>query len=68
MNNLLSHYPINWIDGMKLSSSHFTAVQDFVDEWKGYKPIKDYNITQKPSNDGKKNCRAFSRFPKSISM
>ena len=30
MNNLLSHYPINWIDGMKLSSSHFTAVQDFV--------------------------------------
>ena len=30
MNNLLSHYPVNWIDGMKLSSSHFTAVQDFV--------------------------------------
>ena len=30
MNNLLTHYPINWIDGMKLSSSHFTAVQDFV--------------------------------------
>ena len=23
------------------------------DEWKGYRPIKDYNITQKPSNDGK---------------
>ena len=23
------------------------------DEWKGYGPIKDYNITQKPSNDGK---------------
>ena len=68
MNNLLTHYPVNWIDGMKLSSSHFTAVQDFVDEWKGYKPIKDYNITQKPSNDGKKNCRAFSRFPKLISM
>ena len=22
-------------------------------EWKGYRPIKDYNITQKPSNDGK---------------
>ncbi len=59
---------MNWIDGMKLSSSHFTAVQDFVDEWKGYKPIKDYNITQKPSNDGKKNCRAFSHFPKLISM
>jgi len=30
MNNLLTHYPINWIDGMKLSSSHFIAVQDFV--------------------------------------
>ena len=30
MNNLLSHYPVNWIDGMKLSSSHFIAVQDFV--------------------------------------
>ena len=37
------------------------------DEWKGYRPIKDFNITQKPSNEGK-NCRAFSRFPKSISM
>ena len=23
------------------------------DESKGYRPIKDYNITQKPSNDGK---------------
>ena len=24
MNNLLTHYPINWIDGMKLSSrTHF---------------------------------------------
>ena len=23
------------------------------DEWKDYRPIKDYNITQKPSNDGK---------------
>ena len=53
MNNLLTHYPVNWIDGMKLSSSHFTAVQDFVDEWKGYKPIKDFNITQISSNDGK---------------
>ena len=30
MNNLLTHYLVNWIDGMKLSSSHFTAVQDFV--------------------------------------
>ena len=30
MNNLLTYYPVNWIDGMKLSSSHFTAVQDFV--------------------------------------
>ena len=27
MNNLLTHYPVNWIDGMKLSSSHFIAVQ-----------------------------------------
>ena len=23
------------------------------DEWKGYRPIKDYNITQRPSDDGK---------------
>ena len=23
------------------------------DEWKGYRPIKDYNTTQKPSNGGK---------------
>ena len=30
MNNLLTHYSINWIDGMKLSSSHFIAEQDFV--------------------------------------
>ena len=30
MNNLITHYPVNWIDGMKLSSSHFIAEQDFV--------------------------------------
>ena len=30
MNNLLTHYPVNWIDGMKLSSSHFIAEQDFL--------------------------------------
>ena len=30
MNNLLTHYPVNWIDRIKLSGSHFTAVQDFV--------------------------------------
>ena len=30
MNNLITHYPVNWIDGMKLSSSHFMAEQDFV--------------------------------------
>ena len=30
MNNLLTHYSINWIDGTKLSSSHFIAVQYFV--------------------------------------
>jgi len=30
MNNLITHYPVNWIDGMKLSSNHFIAVQDFV--------------------------------------
>ena len=30
MNTLLTHYPVNWIDGMKLSSRHFIAVQDFV--------------------------------------
>ena len=30
MNNLLTHYLVKWIDGMKLSSSHFIAVQDFV--------------------------------------
>ena len=29
------------------------TAQVTTDEWKGYKPIKDYNITQKPSNDGK---------------
>ena len=29
-NNLITHYPVNWIDGMKLSSSHFIAEQDFV--------------------------------------
>ena len=27
MNNLLTHYPVNWIDGMKLSSSRFIAVR-----------------------------------------
>ena len=30
------------------------TAQVTTDEWKGYRPIKDYNITQKPSNDGKK--------------
>ncbi|WP_277012889.1 hypothetical protein [Capnocytophaga granulosa] len=34
MNNLLTHYPVNWIDGMKLSSRHFIAEQDFVTESK----------------------------------
>ena len=29
------------------------TAQVTTDEWKGYKPIKDYNITQKPSNNGK---------------
>ena len=29
------------------------TAQATTDEWKGYKPIKDYNITQKPSNNGK---------------
>ena len=29
------------------------TAQVTTDQWKGYKPIKDYNITQKPSNDGK---------------
>ena len=29
------------------------TAQVTTDEWKGYRPIKDYNITQKPSNDGK---------------
>jgi len=29
------------------------TAQVTTDEWKGYKPIKDFNITQKPSNDGK---------------
>ncbi len=28
-NNLLTHYPVNWIDGMRLSSSHFIAVQGY---------------------------------------
>ena len=38
MNNLLTHYPVNWIDGMKLSSSHFIAVQDFVTDSVPCKP------------------------------
>ena len=29
------------------------TAQVTTDEWKGYKPIKDYNITQISSNDGK---------------
>ena len=29
------------------------TAQVTTDEWKGYKPIKDFNITQIPSNDGK---------------
>ena len=29
------------------------TAQVTTDEWKWYKPIKDFNITQKPSNDGK---------------
>ena len=29
------------------------TVQVTTDEWKGYKPIKDFNITQISSNDGK---------------
>ena len=29
------------------------TAQVTTDQWKGYKPIKDFNITQIPSNDGK---------------
>ena len=29
------------------------TAQVTTDEWKGYRPIKDYNITQNFSNDGK---------------
>ncbi len=29
------------------------TAQVTTDEWKGYNPIKDFDITQKPSNDGK---------------
>ena len=29
------------------------TAQVTTDQWKGYKPIKDYNITQIPSNNGK---------------
>ena len=29
------------------------TAQVTTDEWKGYKPIKDFDITQKPSNNGK---------------
>ena len=29
------------------------TAQATTDEWKGYEPIKDYNITKKPSNNGK---------------
>ena len=29
------------------------TAQVTTDQWKEYKPIRDFNITQKPSNDGK---------------
>ena len=53
MNNLLTHYPVNWIDGMKLSSSHFIAVQCyFVSvsihyEKSAYGPTIFYKTTKK---------------------
>ena len=46
---------INWENcyGIKLLKHISKTAQVTTDEWKGYRPIKDYNITQKPSNDGK---------------
>lgn len=28
----LTHFPVNWIDGMKINKTHFTTVQDFVSD------------------------------------
>ena len=28
----LSHFPVNWIDGMKINKSHFLSIQDNVSE------------------------------------
>ncbi|KMQ67965.1 hypothetical protein ACM39_11575 [Chryseobacterium sp. FH2] len=28
----LSHFPVNWIDGMKINKTHFTAVQNYVND------------------------------------
>lgn len=28
----LSHFPVNWIDGMSINKTHFTAVQNFVSD------------------------------------
>ncbi|SDQ17057.1 hypothetical protein SAMN05421664_0861 [Chryseobacterium soldanellicola] len=28
----LNHFPVNWIDGMKINKTHFTAVQDFISD------------------------------------
>ncbi|MFP3593132.1 hypothetical protein [Chryseobacterium sp. SIMBA_038] len=28
----LNHFPVNWIDGMKINKTHFNAVQDFISD------------------------------------
>ena len=28
----LSHFPVNWIDGMSINKTHFTAGQNFVSD------------------------------------
>jgi len=28
----LNHFPVNWIDGMKINKTHFTEVQNFVSD------------------------------------
>ncbi|WP_415325640.1 hypothetical protein [Chryseobacterium sp. MMS23-Vi53] len=29
----LNHFPVNWIDGMKINKTHFNAVQDFMNDF-----------------------------------
>ena len=42
------------------------TAQVTTDQWKGYKPIKDFNITQISSNDGKNFPTLHSNTPSKI--